>query len=1076
MQTNVLKFLQKINKGKGIKFLFIALLCLSRIQSAAQFTGYPIRNYTPKEYKGFTQNWDCVQDNRGVLYFGNSSDVLEYDGRSWRRIPIAPGVAVRSLCIDTAGTIYVGSVGEFGLLAPQKDGKLVYQSLSKNLSVELKQFADVWKIHEDNGTVIFQTSENLFQYKNNKITIVTPGTSFSTLSFVVNNNFYVRERQKGLMKLVNNKLQIVKGGELFYDEAILGIISYGNKKLILSGENGFFLMDEKNGRIDHLPVRAEEYLVNSGVLGLQWLNDSTIYINSRAGLIFLNKKLEFQKVISKADGLNDETVAQMFVDRQKELWLTTNNGISRVSINSPLYYYNNSSGFNGNIQAITIFQKKIILGTTVGMYQAVLDKQNMPGQSDKLKFQQIEGTFFEVWNFHEHEKRLLAATSDGIFQLVDNHLERITKPYANDISSSARNKDVILISEKGGLRLMKNIGKGEYKLLHFFEFTADDIMTAEEFIDPKKPENESQVWLTTRNKGVLKLEFDENYKFKVSKYDMFNDVLKQQVQIINEKGKLYFCTAKGSYLYDSSKDKGDQECFVLGDPGIYPYDQNGVHPGYWDSISRIGKKAIVGMRSLEEVPYTFYQDNENILWIGLTNELVRFDGSVEKDYKSGYNSLIRKVIIGKDSLLFAGAYSLVSGDKRIVSADQGTDQIQTLPYKNNSITFEYAAAFFEREEKTMFSYKLVGFDTAWSSWSSNTLKQYTNLFEGEYAFIVRSKNVYGREGRAADFKFIISPPWYRTWLAYASYAVLFILLIILIVKLSMSRLIAAKEKLERLVTERTTEVVLQKEELQQKNTIIEVAYNDIRSSINYAKRIQESILPLKQEIKNSFEESFVLFKPRDIVSGDFYWFTNHLDKKIIACVDCTGHGVPGAFMSMIGNTLLNQIVNEKNIIKPSDILNLLHERVRQSLKQDLENNETRDGMDLALCVFDDKRGILKYAGANRPIYIIRGGILQEYKPTKSPIGGDQMEEDKKFINNEIEIFSGDIIYMSTDGYADQFGGERGKKLMVKRFHQLLVEIHHKPMEEQGRILKETIEKWQGNNEQVDDILVIGIKI
>lgn len=1045
------------------------------MSASAQFIGYPIRNYTPKEYNGFTQNWDCVQDKRGVMYFGNSSDILEYDGKSWNKIPVAAGVAVRSLCLGSNGTIYVGSVSEFGFLAPQKDGRLIYQSLSKDLPANLKKFADVWKIHEIKQSIIFETSENLFVLKDGKITTIHPTNSFSTLSFKVDDDFYVRERQKGLMKLKGNRLELVKDGELFSDEPILGIIKYRKQKLILTGQKGFYLLDEDKERITHVSANVEEYLTSSGVLGIKWLNDSVLYLNSRAGLIFLNNKLEFQNVITKADGLNDETIAQMFVDQQRELWLSTNNGISRISVNSPLYYYNNSSGFNGSIQAITIYNHIIFVGTTVGMFQANLKNQNGLGLPERLKFEPISGTFFEAWNFHEHKGNLLAATSDGVFCVANKVAKRVTKPYANDVSSSRKNADWIYVSEKGGLRILKNKGAANYEQVHYFDFTADDIMTTEESVDASQP-SKTTLWLTTRNKGLIKAVFDENFECVISRYDAFNDVLKQQIQMVEENGQLYFCSAKGVFIYDKSKDHDSLNCFIPAKPKGYAYDQNGVHNAYWDTITPLGKKASSGMLSIEEQPYTFYQNNKHVLWVGLTNELVRFDGSIDKNYKVDYNTLIRKVIIGKDSLLFSGTYSTMNGNQRFISIEQGEDQVETLNYKNNSITFDYSATFFEREEKTKYSYKLIGFDTTWSNWSSNTLKQYTNLFEGEYTFMVRSMNIYQHVGSTATYSFVVAPPWYRTIVAYFVYFVALVLLIFVVVKISMRRLIAAKEKLERIVTERTAEVVNQKEQLEHKNVIIELAYNDIKSSINYAKRIQESILPLLQHVKSSFPESFVLYNPRDVVSGDFYWYAKEGDKHIIACVDCTGHGVPGAFMSMIGNTLLNEIVNEEGIVKPSDILNLLHERVRQSLKQDLEDAETRDGMDLALCTFDFKKGILEYAGANRPIYIVRNNQLEEIKPTKSPIGGNQIEIDRKFVNNEIKILKGDTIYLSTDGYSDQFGGERGKKFMARRLQQTLLEIQSFSMEKQGVILKETLQNWQGDIEQVDDILVIGIKI
>jgi serine phosphatase RsbU (regulator of sigma subunit) len=280
---------------------------------------------------------------------------------------------------------------------------------------------------------------------------------------------------------------------------------------------------------------------------------------------------------------------------------------------------------------------------------------------------------------------------------------------------------------------------------------------------------------------------------------------------------------------------------------------------------------------------------------------------------------------------------------------------------------------------------------------------------------------------------------------------------------------AQRKKANEQLQEFNREVLQQKEVIEHKN-------KEITDSINYAKRIQESILPVKKEIREAFPQSFVLFKPRNLVSGDFYWYAKRGNKNIIACVDCTGHGVPGAFMSMIGNTLLNEIVNEKGIEKPSEILNLLNERVRQSLKQDLEDNETHDGMDLALCSIDLQAGTLEYAGANRSLYIVRDNVLDEIKPTKSAIGGHKLTEDKKFQNHEIRIRDNDSIYMTTDGYADQFGGPHGKKFMVKRFQQLLLDVQNLPMEEQEKELNVMLESWQGPIEQVDDILVMGIKL
>lgn len=271
--------------------------------------------------------------------------------------------------------------------------------------------------------------------------------------------------------------------------------------------------------------------------------------------------------------------------------------------------------------------------------------------------------------------------------------------------------------------------------------------------------------------------------------------------------------------------------------------------------------------------------------------------------------------------------------------------------------------------------------------------------------------------------------------------------------------------------------------------IIEVKQKDITDSINYAKRIQEAILPIDDEFKTAYPDSFVLFKSKDIVSGDFYWISTNpnefpgIDKAegenwrvknpLVAAVDCTGHGVPGSLMSMMGNSLLNKIVDTHKITKPSEILNTLRTEIINSLKQH-GDNENKDGMDIALCaVYEDK---IEFSGANNPIYIIRkNGSLEEIKGDKMPISYTD-EELRPYINHAINMEKGDSFYIFTDGYADQFGGKDNKKFKYKQLKDLLVSVYSRPMEEQKQVLNQTIEKWKGTNEQTDDILIIGIRI
>jgi serine phosphatase RsbU (regulator of sigma subunit) len=274
---------------------------------------------------------------------------------------------------------------------------------------------------------------------------------------------------------------------------------------------------------------------------------------------------------------------------------------------------------------------------------------------------------------------------------------------------------------------------------------------------------------------------------------------------------------------------------------------------------------------------------------------------------------------------------------------------------------------------------------------------------------------------------------------------------------------------------------------QKANLALESAYiqieeknTSITDSINYAKRIQTAILPSIENIQKSLSEVFVLYKPKDIVSGDFYWFTEKNGYSIIAVADCTGHGVPGAFMSMIGNDLLTQIIIEKGINQPNLILTQLHEGVKTALKQDDRQSEAKDGMDIAIVKCKSGNGIveLEYSGALRPFWLVKNGEkeLQEIKPDKHSIGGSYSNDQRLFTNHSLTLSKGDTFYLTTDGYADQFGGELGKKMMTKNMKELILSIQSSNMNEQKIVLENSFKNWQLDREQIDDVLVVGVRV
>lgn len=248
----------------------------------------------------------------------------------------------------------------------------------------------------------------------------------------------------------------------------------------------------------------------------------------------------------------------------------------------------------------------------------------------------------------------------------------------------------------------------------------------------------------------------------------------------------------------------------------------------------------------------------------------------------------------------------------------------------------------------------------------------------------------------------------------------------------------------------------------------------LKDSVNYAEKIQDAVLPLQELLNDVFPEYFILYKPKDIVSGDFYWIKRIKNFVYVVAADCTGHGVPGAFMSMLGITLLNEIITKSSLDNPDQILNSLRKKVKTSLKQTGEVMEQKDGMDIAICMINTENLHLQYAGAHNPLYIFRNNELIEFKGDRQPIAIHIKETD--FKNHQIDLQKGDAIYIFSDGYYDQFGGNGNKKFMVRQFKQLLENINQKPMNEQHNILNNTFGDWKGDNEQIDDVLVIGMRI
>ena len=1061
---------------------------------SAQRSSYYIKNYDPKDYGGYNQMWQATQDKNGLIYFAGTSCIYTFDGTAFQSTLVKAGSANRQVLIDTAtGIIYVGAVGEFGYL--QRDsvnGKILFKSLKGSLTEEQKVFADIWKIYISNGKVYFQSSERIFICQDKKIvgTIEASHDKGFALMFQSNGRLFVRQRTVGLMEIINDKLQLCPGGERFAGMRLLGMIPWKDgKSLVLSGDSGFYVMDPK--RTPGLPTWfstfaaiPDTFLVNHGPLGCKWVNDSTFAVYTRSGVGFFNRDAKLIEYLNKTSGLGDESIADVFVDRQKNIWLMHNNGMSKVCYNTPALFFADESGFTGTIQCMIRYHGKFLVATTEGLFAQSSDTNSSPSAMHLKRVMEIPHT--EIWSLFVLNDALFISTSEGAYYWHDNKIEMISDHFVNRICATP-NPDEFVAVEKGGISFYSFSAGHPPKMVRHYEMPGEDIIGVGKVKNPNGEKGKYDFWCTNRFKEVIHAHFDiSDTNFVLQYYDTSNGIPLERIYLIELGDSTYFFSGLNAYRYVASLDKNPASKCLVSAPEIFEKIVDGNYQGLqlpfdfslFLQKSRDPLTTFYGVnaenklfRTRLPLAYCFggtelqyiYCENNGISWLASGSIIMRYDTKIKPPSNIPFNTVISRVLIGKDSSIFFGSDNI-----NFVKED-------AIPYKFNSIAFKFSAVYFEFDGETDYFYKLDGFDTTWYPIKTNPEKSYMNLPEGTYTFKVKMINLHGRASNEASYTFTILAPWYRTGIAYFLYVLGFIFTILISVRLAVRRIRLQKEKLEIIVKERTAEVVEQKQQIEIQNEELAIAYQGMRDSIHYAQRIQDAILPVQSSIRESFPDSFVFFRPRDIVSGDFYWFSRRENKSFVACVDCTGHGVPGAFMSMIGNTLLNEIVLEKNIEDADKILDLLHIRVRQALHQD-SGGATRDGMDIALCVMDHSKNKLQYAGANRSLWMIRENALTEIKANKFSIAGDQMEENRKFTLHELDLKDEDCIYLSSDGYADQFGGPRGKKLMVKKFQEALLEIHTLPMEQQGVRLENIFNEWKGNLEQVDDVLVIGFRI
>ena len=1051
-----------------------------------------IKNFAPRDYKALPQNLAIAQTQQGIIFIGNSSGVLEFDGISFRYHSINDKT-VRSLDTDANGLVYVGGDDEFGVLKPDSQGALQYKSFLPLLdSASMEEVGRIYFTFAAPEKVFFIAPKTLYIWNRRDIQIKSFENKVIYAGYI-NSRLFIQLEGTGLHELINDSLVPVPGKNRFQNIQIASIIPSGTEDvLVITEKNGIFHYRLNQDTTENPVIRRfnaiDNYLRENKISCAARINDNMFALGTDgAGVAIFNQANDQVDFLNYMTGLQDEIVLDMVVDSLGNLWMALNNGISMTPANSAVTYFGPNAGLRETVEDIIRYNGKLIVATHTGCYYLTKYQTNKdipwfvnnpiytrPG------FMLIGGSeesAYTLCNFnYRHKQLLLAGMLNNIIQFTpDLKIKEITNAAPWDVFQSNSNPTRIIVANENGV-LTLIYEHAEWMNEGWVEGIDDDCRVITE-------DQEKNIWIGTNDDGILyKLRISgagTGRDVKITRYDTTNNIPDGAVYPYLTKDGMIFGTGEGLYLFDGNDRfyivKNIQENFRNANRTIhrisediqgniwldtYVNDQKRYEAGYLykDSSDRYQWISEPFMIISKSVLHAIYHDEDAITWLGGPDGLYRYDASVKQNYSLDFYTHLRSVTAGSDSILFKGIFT---NDKDSLVTSQPKEKIPVLPYKLNSLTFEYSASLNEDGSQPQFSYYLEGFDKGWSSWSSKNIQGYTNLREGSYMFHVKAKNLYNHESLEANYAFSILPPWYRTVWAYILFFILAFVTVYLIV-------FFYTKNLRQIINERTAEVRKQKDEIEQKN-------KDFLDSIHYAQRIQSALLPPNEFLSTLFPNHFILYLPRDIVSGDFYWVADNNGKIFAATADCTGHGVPGAFMSMLGMAFLSEIVTKESDLSPADILYQLRNRVIKSLHQSGVTGESQDGMDMALFSIDFRKMKIVYSGANLPLFYIHEGELYQLKPDKMPIGISRKKT--PFTNHEVSIQTGDIIYTFSDGYADQFGGPDNKKFMIRNLRNKLLEIHQLPMSEQMEILHQTIIDWIGpGGTQIDDILVVGIRI
>lgn len=916
-----------------------------RISVANAEIGAPyIENYEPDQYNAGTQNWSIAQTNNGLMYFGNNSGVLEFDGQTWRTIPVTNRTAVRALAVAHDGRVYVGAQGEIGYLAPDSNGFQQYISLNEMVPERYRDFADIAKTYASEQGIYFQALDRVFLWSNGKMKVWMPELPFH-LSFMVEGIFYIRQREVGLMKIENDSLIAVPAGADFADERIYAMLPYGEKEaLVFSRTRGLFRFTGER----FLPFRTEvdQYLADNLIYHAEVLRNGDFAIATlRGGVAIIDQNGGLRQIIGKTIGVQDDNVKYLLQDHAGGLWLALNNGITRVEIPSPISLFDERFGVSSSVNAIARHQGKLYVGTADGLY--VLAKPQS-GTSparflDRKQFIEMSDINAQTWALLSFGDVLLASTSSGVYQIQNNRVRQIRESagHAYMLFRSLRDPAIVYVGLQDGLAAMRydaNRRQQWHDLGKVADFDAE-VRSIEESADGK-------LWLATRSQGFYRLDFSDGFRLSPDseQYSAGQGLQENHgwVIVFSAAGRMFFVTANGLFQFDEANRS------FLPDTSLGIEVANGSQPinfaigdangNIWLQSESYNRRNMIFARRRDDGGYErtrkrynrfadfrawiILPENDQTIWFGGPDGLVRYDMTIEQDYAQPFSALVRAVTFEDSLVIFGGAHTQLS-DNTDGSSNAARELI--LPYSRNALRFAYSATSFEQPEAIRYQVFLEGFANNWSAWTSETKKDYTNIPEGDYRFRIRARNIYEQISMEDAFAFRILAPWYRSWWAFILYTMLFGVLVFGLIRLRTRQLEARSHELEGIIKERTQEILDTQEQLIVQEKMASLGQmtagiaHEIKNPLNFVNNFAEGAVDLADELDEAIEKH-----KESLQAADFEYIQEIVNEIKLNAAAITENGKRA---DSIVKSMMDHARDTKGEFERLDLNSLLNENI-----------------------------------------------------------------------------------------------------------------------------------------------------